>query len=353
MRAWIGCVLGLVLVGCVSEQDYTARSGQDEWAQAPNNEVDILFVVDNSCSMEEEQASLRDGFQDFIGNMEGTGTDFHIGVISTSFDYDDANRGLLIGNPPYLTNADDYVQGFRDRVGLGTAGSDKEKGLAAAEYALSAPLLQGAHAGFIRSEAQLLIVVVSDEEDCSDDFALEGQPAEACYTQMDDLVPVENYVETFQNMKVNSDFVQMASIVGLDDDCPDSYLGKRYLQVSGFTQGVVGNICQADWSGIMFDVGLNASSIKATFTLTQAAVPESIEVKVDIDGTVTEPADETSDDVEVLQDPANGWTYDASGPSITFHGTSIPPRGAVIFAYYDIDPAGPADPTGTGTTGTL
>ncbi len=149
-------------------------------------------------------------------------------------------------------------------------------------------------------------------------------------------------------MKVNSDQVQFAAIVGLDGGCPDAVVGRRYLEVAGYTRGVVGNICSTDWGGIMFDVGLNASSIKATFTMTFAAVQdESFKVLVDLDGSVSEPANETEDDVEVPQDPVDGWTYDPTGPSLTFHGASVPPRGATLFANYTVDPAGPADPTGT------
>ena len=101
----------------------------------------------------------------------------------------------------------------------------------------------------------------------------------------------------------------------------------------------------------MFDVGLNAASIKATFTLTFAAVADdgNFVVQVDLDGSVSEPAVGTDDDEVIEQDPVNGWTYDATGPSITFHGASVPPRGATVFANYTVDPAGPADGTGTAT----
>jgi hypothetical protein len=343
------CVIGSILalaMGC-SDQTFSSQNGDDEWAQAPNNEVDILFVVDNSFSMEEEQAALAAGFPEFIGEMENTNTDFHLGLISTSFEYDDPNRGLLIGDEakPYLTNNDDYVNEFLARVKLGTTGSDKEKGLEAAEFALSPALQQsGRNAGFLRTEAQLLIVMVSDEEDCSDNFALEGQPAESCYSQMDDLTPVEHFVDAFQNLKTNPDYFQFASIVGLDNSCPAAFPGNRYLQVSGYTNGVVGSICSAEWSSIMYRVGLNASSTKVSFTLTNAAVDdETFQVFVDLDGTASEPADEEADDTEVERSETNGWTYDNSVPAIVFHGDAIPPRGATISAKYVIDPNGPSD----------
>ncbi len=342
-----GSLIFLLVPACGLEQNLAAQNGSDDWSQAPNNEVDILFVVDNSFSMEEEQAALALGFPQFIGGLDGTNTDFHLGVISTSFDYDDDARGLLIGEPPYLTNSDDFEQGFLDRVGIGINGSDKEKGLEAAEYAVS-PALQadpmGRNFGFIRPEAQLLIVIVSDEEDCSDGFALEGQPAETCYSSMESLTPVEHFVDVFQNMKTNPDYFQLASVVGLDGNCPDAYPGTRYMEVSGYTHGVVGNICSADWSEIMYKVGLNATTVKASFTLTNAAIDdETLQVFVDADGTDNEPANENADDVEVQRSETDGWTYDSSVPAIVFHGPAIPVRGATISAIYTIDPNGPSD----------
>jgi hypothetical protein len=345
MRTSLLGVLSL-LAACKSEGNFSNQNGSDEWAQSPSDQVDILFIVDNSFSMTEEQEALAAGFPAFVEGMTSSNTDFHLGVISTSFDYDDENRGLLIGEPPVLTKNDDYVQGFLDRVKIGTDGSDKEKGLEAAEYALS-PALQsnGRNAGFIRAEAQLLLVVVSDEEDCSDNFALEGQPPEACYNQMDDLTPVDHFVQVFQAMKTHDDFVRFASIVGLDGSCPNAFPGGRYMQLSAYTSGVVGNICDSDWSGIMTAVGLNATAIQTSFVMTNAAIDDdTFEVFVDADGNLAEPSDEKADDVKVERGEVDGWTYDPVTPAVVFHGTAVPPRGATIFADYVIDPAGPQSP---------
>jgi hypothetical protein len=354
-RALVFGVAAVVLVsGCGNDVHFFGQSGSDLWAQAPNNEVDILFMVDNSASMGEEQQALADGFDDFIGNMESTGTDFHLGLISSDLDPETGGGGKLIGEPTFLTNATpDYSAEFKARALIGTLGDDFERGLGAVDVALSPALQAGYNAGFLRSEAQLLIVFVSDEEDCSDNYALLGQDPKNCYSQRDALVPVETYINTWQNLKVDPDYVQAASIVGLDGTCATAHEGDRYMEASGYTNGVVGDICNTEWGGIMYDVGLNATSIKTTFVLTQAAVVDSLKVMVDHDGTDQEPDPEEKDDVEVEQSPSNGWTYDAAGPSITFHGTSIPERGAAIFAYYNVDPNGPADaPAPSSTTAT-
>ena len=38
------------------------------------------------------------------------------------------------------------------------------------------------------------MIFVSDEEDCLDNGALDGQPASTCYTESDQLVPVADLI---------------------------------------------------------------------------------------------------------------------------------------------------------------
>src|SRR4051794_9315310 len=45
--------------------------------------VDVLWVIDNSCSMSEEQEALRSNFADFMAYFSDSGLDYHVGVVST------------------------------------------------------------------------------------------------------------------------------------------------------------------------------------------------------------------------------------------------------------------------------
>ena len=313
----------LALVGCASERDFAERKQTDYWYQSPNNEIDILWVVDDSCSMGEEQDTLAEGFTSFVSQMETSGTDFHIGVISTSFDYSDPDRGKLLGDPPYLTLDDDYVSLFSDRAILGVEGSDKEKGLEAAEWALSPTMVTGANKGFVRADAQLLVVFVSDEEDCSDEGALEGEVAEECYRQRERLVPVTEYVDSFRSMKGDSENVQVSAIVGTEDEsCQDAYPGSRYIQTAAMTGGSVGDICASNWSNMLSDLGLTASGVRTSFQTTYAARPETLKVFVD--------------DEEIQESETDGWTYDSDTWYVTFGVNAIPERDAEIYAEYTV-----------------
>ena len=327
--------------GCASDNNVFDQINTDTWSQAPTNQVDILWVIDDSGSMAEEQDILNQGFSAFARQLEEPVeagedvTDFHMGVITTSFDYTDPNRGRLVGDPPVLTRDDDYLAAFALRSTVGTEGSDKEKGLEAATFALhpSLTLDGGLNEGFVRKDAYLLVVFVSDEEDCSDNGALEGQPPEACYAEVDDLPPVQTYVEDLRDLKSDPAQVQIASIVGTQSsECADVLPGRRYVAAASLTGGLVGDICQGNWEGMLGDLGLNATGIHTQFQLTDAAKPETLEVVVD--------------DVPVLADPVSGWTYDEATWYVEFHGSAVPPRGAAVSATYTVQPGVP-EPTAT------
>lgn len=337
------CLAALVAAaGCGSDRDFSERTYTDVWLQAPNNEVDILWVVDDSCSMAEEQATLANGFVSFVSQMELSGTDFHIGVISTSFDYANPDRGTLIGDPPYLTLDDNYIQEFVQRAQVGVEGADKEKGLEAAAWALSPAMTDGGpNDGFLRNDAQLLMVMVSDEEDCSDRGALEGLPAEDCYREKQNLVPVSEFIDEYRGLKSDPSMVQVGSIVGVDNGaCTGTnspYVTDRYYQVSAFTGGLVGDICQSDWSGMLADLGLTATGIRTGFQTTYLAKPDTLVVTVD--------------GVEIPADAANGYVYDTETWYISFAPSVVPARDAEIVAAYTIQSGGDA-PDAVVATGT-
>ncbi len=61
-----------------------------------NRDVDILFVLDNSGSMSEEQARLARNFPAFVDRLDGMGADYRIGITTT----DVAHPGCGAGATP-------------------------------------------------------------------------------------------------------------------------------------------------------------------------------------------------------------------------------------------------------------
>src|SRR5690606_32353854 len=98
-------ILPLAIVGCSSEYRHlvppdaavipSPRPLEDEThtdriRQVTQPMVDVLWVVDDSGSMYDEQVALSSNFPDFFEFFDGSGLDYHIGVVST--DMDASNR---------------------------------------------------------------------------------------------------------------------------------------------------------------------------------------------------------------------------------------------------------------------
>lgn len=177
--------------------------------------TDILVVVDDSLSMSEEQENLRQNLAAFVQALSGSAIphDFQIGVTNTSVDNTHGMPAeyLATGNPynglvvPFpagrlvavdpaaltdpalrgklLWSAEEarftgtrilpfrwptLVTDFETNVLVGTGGSDKEEPLRAAELALTDRITDGTNAGFLRPGARLGVIILTDEDDCSE-----------------------------------------------------------------------------------------------------------------------------------------------------------------------------------------
>ncbi len=340
-------LLGLTLAaGCDVESSFSRRQYTDLFHQEPKDEVDILWVVDNSESMEAEQARLARRFDDFIEYMDEVETmmDFHLGVVTTDISDDNPDAGLLLGEPKVLTRETaGYTQLFKERVQVGITGSGMEQGLEASHMALSEPRVSDANDGFMRDGAMLALIYVSDENDCSDRGALPSE--DYCYLPAyeDDLVPVSEYVDSFREIKKDPELVISFSIVGpLDTSaCEDTLPGVRYTEMADSLGGTSGSICSEDFAGIMDNLGLSVSGIRDAFPLTYAPVQNTIEVWVCAD----DPCDEDSGRL-VSKGEADGWSYDEATSYLHFNGASVPERGTVIAVHYEV--AGNVDREDTG-----
>lgn len=127
--------------------------------------IDVLFVIDDSCSMENDQRQLASNFDSFFSTFKANQVDFHLGVVTT--DMFASNRsGRLVA--PFLTPQTPNVDTvFKRMVLVGTQGSGLEMGLGAARAALREPLISTTNAGLVRAEADFALVFLTDEDDSS------------------------------------------------------------------------------------------------------------------------------------------------------------------------------------------
>ncbi len=89
---------GLTLVGlggCI-DYGYTQARQEDVFPQNRINSVDVLLVIDNSCSMVEEQANLAVNFDSFIQIFESAEITWQIGVVTTDTESEEFS-GRFVG----------------------------------------------------------------------------------------------------------------------------------------------------------------------------------------------------------------------------------------------------------------
>lgn len=130
--------------------------------------LDILFMIDNSASMGPGQNALSAAIPRFASRLIGTASDFHVGMVTTDM-VDPAHAGRLQGTPVVIDAATPSpATAIANRVISGTGGDGaNESPFDAIVAALTSPLADNENLGFLRPDARLVIIALSDEDDQS------------------------------------------------------------------------------------------------------------------------------------------------------------------------------------------
>ena len=305
----------------------------DTFDQADRAKVDVLIVMDNSGSMMEEQDAIGRNFNAFMKFANAQGIDYHIGITTTGIDpspggwstcpggVDGGEAGRLFpadGSSVRIITPTTPISGqvFDKNIRVGIC-HWLEQGLEAAYRALSPPLVDKAddprtslandgNLGFLRDDAKLALVFVSDEDDQSPQT-------------------VSFYLTFFQSLKKNDpSMLTMSSIVAPADlaTCTTaSSSGLRYMEASAKTGGFVESICTSDWATSLEKLSANAFGPKTTFPLT-AKPSDAAKVVVKVNGTAV---------------PAAGkWHYDAAANAVIFDPVSAPVGGSRVEITYPL-----------------
>lgn len=284
----------------------------EEFVQDPLPDVDILWVVDDTRSMAEEQEALVAAADEFSSALADAGVSWQLGVTTT--DVVNEGAGELRGNPWILTpSADDPAAAIRAALAVGTEGSEPAAGLAAAWLALTEPLASGQNRGFRRPTAALHAIVVSDGDDHSSDIFEEASLG------ADSAAAFEAFLRD-QELATNRSAVLSAIVGPAGKGCSgeggDALPGDVYVAVAEATGGVTGSVCEADLSAVAAALGDTSVEWPRIYVLQAEPDPDSIRVAVD----------------EVRAD--EGWTYQAEPPAVAFDEAPAP--GAVISVRYAV-----------------
>lgn len=272
----------------------------DDFTQNDNEygNVDILWVVDDSGSMADEQASLANNFNTFISRFVSQDINFKMGIITT--DPRVGFAGVPVANSLDLltyanAQADEnaFINNYMDMIQVGTMGSGSERGLFT-----SKTFFENYAATWLRDDAYLAVIYVSDEED---------QSAGAASV----------YTDYLKGLKDNANKVKAHVIVDVDGDNGQVGLtlgSTRYQEVANSTGGSIHEIT-SNFGDALDDISEQIVNLTQSFTLTSPAIENSIQVFVN--------------NVENFD-----WTYDAGSNAISFDINSVPASGSNIQVRY-------------------
>lgn len=322
---------GTVVLASLQGVGVTGSRQTDRFTQADKPKVDQLFVIDNSGSMTDKQGQLAASAHSFLAQALADHLDFHIAVTTTGlipasggwtmcpggaqggengrfFPVDGSSPRILDPGTPNLESA------FATNMQVGTC-HWLEQGLGGAKAALSQPLVDevddpttpqpnDGNAGFLRPDARLSIVVVSDSDDQS--------PGE-----------VADYLNFFRGLKGGREDQFIFSTITTPDDKANCVSGEspgdRYMALAQLTGGAAENVCSGDWGGTMARIAASAFGPLARFKLSaRPLTPFQIEVRVN--GHVV----------------TTGYRYDGADNAIVFDAASVPAAGSTVELDYPV-----------------
>jgi hypothetical protein len=265
-------------------------------------DVDILWMIDNSGSMGNKQTSLSQNLGIFIDKFLDKGINFRMGI--TTSDGTSNYNGKMVGDPNKLTSAylasvgkTQFMQYFQSIIKVGTNGSGNEQGLKT-----SSAFFDRYAASFLRSDANLAVVEISDEEDYSNSS-------------------VNYYLDKLYALKTNRGKVKIYSVVTkvlpADRNLPDS-IGSRYIEASASTGGTSTDI-KNNFSTSLLDIGTSIATLASSFSISAAPYNNAVKVFVN--------------NVEMT----TGWTYNATSRSVKFNIS--PAEGSQVVIKYQVQVA--------------
>lgn len=234
------------------------------------------------------------------------------------------NNLLFIG-----TSTEGANEIFAEMVAQGISGSGMEQGLEAARLVVTEPNSSTFNPGFVRPDANLNLMIFSDEEDLSPD-------------------PVPTYLSDFAALKGDAAFrdhrlMNVSAVVGSEPpDFEGEYscesrngsavYGHRYVDAVSQTGGLIDSICDEDFTPLVAELGLTLSGLQAEFELSKFPDLDSLEVAI-----YSSPETDSK-----LQDLTldTDYSYVEERNSIRFEFAQMPESETYIVAQYKIRSGG-------------
>lgn len=298
----ISSLLILLMLGCsadptafklpVPEKKFVKTQGS---ISTYNPEVDILFIIDDSGSMQTYQSRLAANTDLFINEFfNAKFIDYHIGATTSTEDGPIWGGGSVApGGKLHRVNGVSFVDRntvsgsalLTEILSVGDNGSGTEKFLSIPELTFSEELQKGFNKGFFRENAHLLIFVLTDTGDQSD------VSAQAAY---DYLLKLKNGDES--KLHFAGAFVTIET-----EKCTGEMESKKLTKFKEFIKLFQGrgfrfNICQKNYGQELAEVAKDVVNAVSTVFLDNLPDVRTMQVYYG--------------DQLIPNQESGGWTYD-------------------------------------------
>ena len=304
----------------------------DQFDQAAAK-MDILFVMDNSGSMTEERNALLPNLDLFWNLLTASGVDYHLGVTTTgTYAYtagwtqcpggaNGGENGRLFpvdGSSPRIIDqgTPNGLAVLKANLNVGMCHWD-ERFLEPVVRAVASPLATetkdpgtpfpaDGNAGFLRDDAKLALLVVTDAND--DDDVANPPPVKPYYDQL------------LAAKHGHNDLLAFSGLVALQRCATSESVGTRYVELAGLVgTGHVEDSCDlANYDRHVTNMTNAILQRRTVFPLSQTPTdPKGVTVTVN--GAAADPST---------------WSYDATTNSVVFSSAAAPPYASHIVINY-------------------
>lgn len=225
--------------------------------------VDVLFVIDNSGSMEYEQQSMAQRTSQFLSILQGL--DYQIAITTTDPRTINLGDGRLIpltgGNGKKIIDASMQVSTAQNLLSQTLQrpeqGSGDEQGIRSVYRTIERyNSNESDFRAFFRDGAQLSVVLISDED-------------ESANTIKNDPASLLSLIDTTWGGQKRFNFNSIITRPG-DTTCRNTHgysYGERYKTISTMTGGVLGNVCDMDYTTQVAGIADEIRRLLKTLTL--------------------------------------------------------------------------------------
>jgi hypothetical protein len=287
----------------------------EEFIAPSSATVDVLFVIDDSRSMEREQDNLQAAMSAFMGRVQAMGAPARFAVLAGEDGSNAPGWPYRCPPHPYVIEPSysEALSALTCAVRVGYSSETPRAAIGSAIRGLARAIDPAASPNplpdFLRPDAELAVLFVSDEDDHS--LASDLAFRDFLYSIKGSYRPERARVHAIAGDPTT--------------DCTlDPWLipGVRYRYLARETGGTFADACTEDFAPLLTQLADTIFAPRHRFDLSRAADPASIAVLVA--------------GAPIALDPVDGYTFDANSNSIELHGAARPIAGdAVSIAYGD------------------